>query len=36
MDPKRVETCERCHLSTLCRIHELRGAEWAEEESGDE
>ena len=27
VDPKRPETCEHCHLSTLCRIHELRGAE---------
>ncbi len=27
VDPKRAQTCERCHLSTLCRIHELRGAE---------
>ena len=36
MDPKRAQTCERCHLSTLCRIHELRGAELGEAESGDE
>ena len=27
VDPKRAQTCEHCHLSTLCRIHELRGAE---------
>jgi len=25
--PKRDETCERCHLSSLCRIHEIRGAD---------
>ena len=36
MDPKRPQTCERCHLSTVCRIHELRGAELREEEDGDE
>ena len=38
VDPKHPQTCERCHLSTLCRIHELRGAELeeAETESGDE
>jgi probable DNA repair protein len=30
--PKRPQTCERCHLSTLCRIHELRGAELDETE----
>ena len=35
MDPKRPQTCERCHLSTVCRIHELRGAELEDEESGD-
>ena len=37
--PKRAQTCERCHLSTLCRIHELRGAELEEtedEEAGDD
>ena len=27
VDPKQASTCEYCHLSTLCRIHELRGAE---------
>jgi hypothetical protein len=37
VDPKRPQTCERCHLSTLCRIHELRGAEPEEAEGeGDE
>ena len=38
VDPKHPVTCERCHLSTLCRIHELRGAELeeAETETGDE
>jgi RecB family exonuclease len=30
--PKQPQTCERCHLSTVCRIHELRGAELAETE----
>jgi probable DNA repair protein len=38
VDPKRPQTCQYCHLSTLCRIHELRGAELeeAETEGGDE
>lgn len=37
VDPKRAQTCEYCHLSTLCRIHELRGAELEEAEAdGDE
>jgi probable DNA repair protein len=37
VDPKRAQTCEYCHLSTLCRIHELRGAELEEEaEAGDD
>ncbi len=27
VDPKHPDTCKHCHLSTLCRIHELRGAE---------
>jgi ATP-dependent helicase/nuclease subunit B len=38
VDPKRAQTCEYCHLSTLCRIHELRGAELeeAETEAGDD
>ncbi|HEY1773210.1 MAG TPA: PD-(D/E)XK nuclease family protein [Gammaproteobacteria bacterium] len=38
VDPKRAQTCEYCHLSTLCRIHELRGAELeeAETEEGDD
>jgi ATP-dependent helicase/nuclease subunit B len=38
VDPKHARTCEYCHLSTLCRIHELRGAELeeAETEDGDE
>jgi RecB family exonuclease len=37
VDPKRAQTCEYCHLSTLCRIHELRGAELEEEvEEGDD
>ena len=31
VDPKRPQTCEYCHLSTLCRIHELRGAETEED-----
>jgi hypothetical protein len=33
--PKRPQTCERCHLSTLCRIHELRGAELEETEEAE-
>jgi probable DNA repair protein len=33
VDPKRAQTCEYCHLSTLCRIHELRGAELEEAET---
>lgn len=36
VDPKTALTCERCHLSTLCRIHELRGAELEEAETGDD
>ncbi|HEV2331871.1 MAG TPA: PD-(D/E)XK nuclease family protein [Gammaproteobacteria bacterium] len=36
VDPKTPLTCERCHLSTLCRIHELRGAEPEEMEAGDD
>lgn len=39
IQPKRAQTCERCHLSTLCRIHELRGAELEETddaEAGDD
>ena len=36
VDPKTALTCERCHLSTLCRIHELRGAEPEEAETGDD
>jgi len=36
VDPKRAQTCERCHLSTLCRIHELRGAELDEGEVEDD
>ena len=36
VDPKRPETCERCHLSTVCRIHELRGAELDGKEAGDD
>lgn len=38
VSPKRAQTCEYCHLSTLCRIHELRGAELeeAETEAGDD
>lgn len=38
VDPKRPQTCEYCHLSILCRIHELRGAELeeAETEQGDD
>jgi ATP-dependent helicase/nuclease subunit B len=37
VDPKRPQTCEYCHLSTLCRIHELRGAELEEDvEAGDD
>ena len=37
--PKRARTCEYCHLSTVCRIHELRGAELEETdeaEAGDD
>ncbi|MGE5626271.1 MAG: PD-(D/E)XK nuclease family protein [Bacillota bacterium] len=34
--PKRDETCERCHLSILCRIHELRGADIHDAENGDD
>ncbi|HEV2321999.1 MAG TPA: PD-(D/E)XK nuclease family protein [Gammaproteobacteria bacterium] len=38
VDPKTALTCERCHLSTLCRIHELRGVELeeADGEAGDD
>jgi len=38
VDPKQPKTCEYCHLSTLCRVHELRGAELeeAETEAGDD
>ena len=36
VDPKRAQTCEYCHLSTLCRIHELRGAELEEAEADDD
>jgi probable DNA repair protein len=38
VDPKRPQTCAYCHLSTLCRIHELRGAELeqAETEADDD
>ena len=38
VDPKRAQTCEYCHLSTLCRIHELRGAELedTDTEEGDD
>jgi ATP-dependent helicase/DNAse subunit B len=38
VDPKCAQTCEYCHLSTLCRIHELRGAELeqAETEADDD
>lgn len=32
--PKRDDTCKYCHLSTLCRIHELRGADI--EDAGDD
>lgn len=35
VDPKRAQTCERCHLSTLCRIHELRGAELEGEDDAE-
>ncbi len=37
--PKRARTCEYCHLSSVCRIHELRGAESEETdemEAGDD
>jgi len=35
VSPKRPQTCEHCHLSTVCRIHELRGAELAETEEAE-
>jgi len=34
VSPKSAQTCERCHLAMLCRIHELDGL--PEEEGGDE
>ena len=35
VSPKRPQTCEHCHLSTVCRIHELRGAELEETEEAE-
>ena len=34
--PKHDDTCKYCHLSTLCRIHELRGADIEDAGDGDD